>query len=88
MTAIKDIPAAVLSKIEECAFLRYKVSSTLELKAAIVDEQFEIIVNDYLAEATMRIMRKKADEAKICVPTEEEIVGYLQKTINVVDTKG
>lgn len=82
--AIEDIPTPVLNKIKEYAFLQYGVSSVVELKAAIVDERFNEIINDYLGDVTSRILRAKADEAKAYKPTQEEIIEKLQAKIDAV----
>ena len=83
MADIQDIPTPVLNKIKEYAFLQYGVSTVAELKAAIVDERFEQIINDYLGEVTLRILRAKVEEAKAYEPTESEIIEKIQAKIDV-----
>lgn len=83
--AFENIPTVVLEKIKEYALLQYGVSTVTELKAAIVDERFEQIVNDYLEEATLRILRAKADEAKFYEPTEDEVIAVLQAKIDTIN---
>jgi len=82
MVKINEIPEAILTKIKEFAFIQYNVISVAELKAAIVEERFEQIVNEYLNEAKLRIMRLKADEAKAYNPTDEEIIAKIQARID------
>lgn len=82
MVDIQDIPAPVLNKIKEYAFLQYGVTTVTQLKAAIVDERFNEIINDYLGEVMLRILRAKADEAKAYEPTEAEIIAKLQAKID------
>lgn len=82
MPAINEIPTAVLDKIKEYAFKQYNVTNVTELKAAIVDEKFEQIVNEYLDEATLRIKRQKQDEYNAYIPTEDEIIAKLQEKID------
>lgn len=82
MTSIEDIPPAVLNKIKEYAFLQYGVTTVTQLKAKIVDERFNEIINDYLGEVMLRILRAKADEAKAYEPTESEIIAKLQAKID------
>ena len=82
MTTIEDIPTPILNKIKEYAFLQYGVSTVAELKSAIVDERFNEIINNYLGEATLRIMRAKADEAKTYQPTDAEIIAKIQAKID------
>ena len=84
MTSIEDIPTPVLNKIKEYAFLQYGVSTVTQLKAAIVNERFEQIINDYLGDVTLRILRAKADDAKAYEPTEAEIIEKLQAKIDAV----
>jgi hypothetical protein len=82
MATIEDIPPAVLNKIKEYAFLQYGVTTVTQLKAKIVDERFNEIINDYLGEVMLRILRAKADEAKAYDPTEAEIIAKLQAKID------
>lgn len=82
MATIEDIPAPVLNKIKEHAFLQYGVNTIAELKAAIVDERFNETINGYLGDVTLRILRAKADEAKAYEPTEAEIIAKLQAKID------
>lgn len=82
MATIEDIPPAVLNKIKEFAFLQYGVSTVTELKTAIVDERFNEIINDYLGEVMLRILRAKVDEANAYQPTEAEIIAKLQAKID------
>jgi len=82
MVKIDKIPIAVLTKIKEFAFIQYNVESIVELKAAIVEERFEQIVNEYLNEAKLRIMKFKADEAKAYNPTDKEIIAKIQARID------
>lgn len=79
---IEDIPTDVLNKIKEKAFLDYDVSTVVELKEKVVDEKFEEIINTYLDQAKLRIMRQKADEAKAYNPTEAEVIAILQAKID------
>ena len=88
MVNIEDIPAAVLNKIKEYAFLQYGVTTVTQLKAAIVDERFNEIINDYLGDVMLRILRAKADEAKAYQPTDEEIIEKLQAKINAASQAG
>ena len=81
MVDIQNIPTPVLNKIKEYAFLQYGVSTVAELKAAIVDERFNEIINDYHGEVTLRIIRAKVDEAKAYEPTEAEIIEKIQAKI-------
>lgn len=87
MASIDDIPASVLGKIKEYAFLQYGVSTVADLKAAIVDEQFNKIINNYLDDIKMRLLRAKADEAKVYEPTEEELIEKLDAKINAFSAK-
>lgn len=84
MATIEDISPAVLNKIKEYAFLQYGVTTVTQLKSAIVDERFNEIINDYLGEVMLRILRAKADEAKNYKPTESEIISKLQEKIDAV----
>lgn len=87
MASIDDIPASVLNKIKELAFLQYGVSTIIELKTAIVDEQFNKIINNYLDDIKMRLLRAKADEAKAYEPTDEELIEKLDAKINAFSAK-
>ena len=87
MATIEDIPTPVLNKIKEYAFLQYGVSTVVELKTAIVDERFNEIINDYLGEVMLRILRAKVDEAKAYQPTEAEIIAKLQAKINATTSE-
>lgn len=82
MVDIQDIPTPVLNKIKEYAFLQYNVTTVAELKAAIVDERFNEIINNFLGEVLLRILRAKADEAKAYEPTEAELIAKLQEKID------
>lgn len=82
MIPINEIPTPVLDKIKELAFKEYRVSTIVELKAAIVDIEFQRIVNGYLSEITKRILRSKADEAKVYEPTDVEFIEKLQSKID------
>ena len=81
--AIEDIPTNILNKIKEKAFLDYGVSTVQQLKDKVVDEKFEEIINKYLGEATLRILRIKKDEFAAYQPTEEEIIAQIQARIDV-----
>lgn len=82
MIPINEIPMPVLDKIKELALKKYGVSTIVELKAAIVDAEFQRIVNGYLSEITKRILRSKADEAKVYEPTDVEFIEKLQAKID------
>jgi len=82
MTKLEDIPENVLNKIKEKAFLDYNVSTVQQLKDAVVDEKFEEIINSYLGEATLRILRLKKDEFAAYQPTEDEIIAQIQARID------
>ena len=84
MVGINNIPESVLGKIKEYALLLYGVSTIAEFKAAIVDAEFQRIVNAYLSEITKRILRSKADEAKAYEPTEEELIEKFQAKIDAL----
>ena len=86
MASFGNIPTSVLNKIKEYAFLQYGVSTVPELKAAIVDEQFGKIVNNYLGDVELRLHRAKADEAKAYKPTEAELVEKLQAKIDAFNS--
>ena len=86
MASKKDIPESVLNKIKEYAFLQYGVSTIAELKAVIVDEQFNKIINNYLGDIKLRLLRTKADEAKAYEPTEVELVERLQAKIDAFNS--
>ena len=81
--AIEDIPTNILNKIKEKAFLDYGVSTVQQLKDKVADEKFEEIINKYLGEATLRILRIKKDEFAAYQPTEEEIIAQIQAKIDV-----
>lgn len=83
MIAINDIPVAVLGKVEEYACLQYKVVDVEGLKAAIVDERYTEIINEYLEEVTVRILRAKADEAKAYDPADAELIEKIQDKIDL-----
>ena len=82
MILISEIPTPILDKIKELALKEYNVATVVELKAAIVDAEFQRIVNGYLSEITKRILRSKADEAKVYEPTEVELIEKLQVKID------
>lgn len=79
---IEDIPTPILNKIKEYAFIQYGVSTVTQLKAKIVDERFNEIINDYLGDVMLRILRAKADEAKNYEPTEQELIAAIQAKID------
>lgn len=85
MSRIGDMPASVLNKIKEYAFLQYGVSTLEELNTAIVAEQFDKIINNYLDDIKLRLLRAKTDEVKAYEPTEEELVEKIQARIDVFD---
>jgi len=87
MTNIEDIPVLVLNKIKKYALLRYGVSTVTELKAAIIDEQFNKIVNNYLDDIKIRLIRARADEAKAYEPTEAELIERIDAKINAFSAK-
>lgn len=87
MIPINEIPTPVLSKIKELAFKEYRVSTIVELKATIVDKEFERIINGYLSEITKRILRAKADDAKAYEPTDVEFVEKIQAKIDAFSAK-
>lgn len=82
MILISEIPTPILDKIEELALKEYNVATIVDLKAAIVDAEFQRIVNGYLSEITKRILRARADEAKLYEPTEEELIEKFQAKID------
>ena len=61
----------VSDKVSELAFKEYNVSTEIELKAVIVDAEFQRITDRYLDEVKKRIVRQKQDEAKAYKPTDE-----------------
>lgn len=82
MILINEIPTPVLDKIKELALKEYNVATVVELKAAIVEAEFQRIVNAYLSEITKRILRSKADEAKVYEPTDVEFIEKIQAKID------
>lgn len=82
MVNIEDIPVLVLNKIKEYALLRYGVKTVTELKDAIITEQFNKIINNYLDDIKLRLLRERADEAKVYEPTDAELIEKLQTRIN------
>ena len=74
----------VLDKIQELALKDYNVSTVTELKAAIVDTEYQKIIDKYLDEVKLRIMRKKRNEVNNYEPTDEEIIELLQAKLDVV----
>ena len=83
MIPINEIPTPILDKIKELALKEYNVTTVAELKSAIVDKEFERIVNGYLSEITKRILRSKADEARVYEPTNVEFIEKLQSKIDI-----
>jgi len=82
LVSIDELSPELLNVIKNYAFLRYNVDSVADLKSAIVDIEFEIIINEYLDNAKTRIMRIKMDEYKAYVPTDEELIAQVQKRID------
>lgn len=72
-----------LDKAGELAFVEYKVSTVDELKAAIVEVEYQKITDKYINEAKKRIVRQKQDEANKYEPTDEEIIERLQAKLDV-----
>ena len=75
----------VSDKVSELAFKEYNVSTEIELKAVIVDAEFQRITDRYLDEVKKRIVRQKQDEAKAYKPTDEEIIERLQTKLDVLN---
>lgn len=86
MILINEIPTNVLDKIKELALKEYNVETVAELKAAIVDTEFQRIVNGYLSEISKRILRSKADKARVYEPTDVEFIEKLQSKIDAIAT--
>lgn len=72
-----------LDKAEKLALKEYKVSTVAELKAVIVEAEFQKIMNKYLNEAIKRIVRQKQDNVKNYKPTDEEIMERLQAKLDM-----
>lgn len=72
-----------LDKAEKLALKEYKVSTVAELKAVIVEAEFQKIMNKYLNEAIKRIVRQKQDNVKNYKPTGEEIMERLQAKLDM-----
>lgn len=64
----------------------YGVNTLAELKTAIISEQFDKIINNYLGEVRLRILRAKADEAKVYEPTDVELVEKFQVKIDAFNS--
>lgn len=77
-----------LDKAKDLALKEYKVSTVTELKAVIVEAEFQKIIDKYLNEAKKRIIRKKQDEAKNYKPTDKEITERLQSKLDVPEQSG
>lgn len=72
-----------LDKAEKLALKEYNVSTVAELKAVIMEAEFQKIMNKYLNEAIKRIVRQKQDKAKNYKPTDEEIMERLQAKLDM-----
>lgn len=72
-----------LDKAEKLALKKYNVSTVAELKAVIVEVEFQKIMVSYFNEAKKRIVRQKQDEAKNYEPTDKEIAERLQAKLDV-----
>lgn len=77
-----------LDKAEKLALKEYKVSTVTELKAVIVEAEFQKIMNRHIDEAKKRIVRQKQDEVKNYKPTDEEIMERLQAKLDVPEQSG
>jgi hypothetical protein len=76
MTALKK-------KVEKCILKEYNISTVAELKSVIVEAEYQKIIDRYVDEVKLRIVRQKQDDAKNYKPTDEEIIERLQAKIDV-----
>jgi len=83
MVTIDELSPEVLTKIVDYYKKKLNVSTLAEVKAILTTQCFENAVNVVLDQADTRIIRHKADLAKLS-PSDEEKIGKIQEMINAV----